>query len=129
MMPEYPGGMKECFRFLAKNLRYPVKAVENRTEGKVVVRFVVEKDGSLSGVHVLNGADSYLDAEALRVVRSMPKWNPGRVDGKPVRTRFVLPIVFKLQEQEGKAKVDTQSAKTETRPSRGLSITCKTRTP
>ena len=106
MMPEYPGGMKECFRFLAKNLRYPVKAIENRTEGKVVVRFVVEKDGSLSGVHVLNGADSYLDAEALRVVRSMPKWNPGQLDGKPVRTRFVLPVVFKLQEQERKTKTD-----------------------
>ena len=99
MAPEYPGGMKECFRFLAMNLRYPVKAIENHIEGNVAVRFVVEKDGSLSGMHVLQGADPYLDAEALRVIGSMPKWNPGRVDGKPVRTRFVLPIVFKLQEK------------------------------
>ena len=106
MVPEYPGGMKECFRFLAMNLRYPVKAIENHIEGNVAVRFVVEKDGSLSGMHVLQGADPYLDAEALRVIGSMPKWNPGRVDGKPVRTRFVLPIVFKLQEQEEKADVD-----------------------
>lgn len=84
MVPEYPGGMKECFRFLAMNLRYPVKAIENHIEGNVAVRFVVEKDGSLSGMHVLQGADPYLDAEALRVIGSMPKWNPGRVDGKPV---------------------------------------------
>ena len=121
MVPEYPGGMKECFRFLAMNLRYPVKAIENHIEGNVAVRFVVEKDGSLSGMHVLQGADPYLDAEALRVIGSMPKWNPGRVDGKPVRTRFVLPIVFKLQEQEGKAKVDTQSAKTDGKPAESAS--------
>ena len=121
MAPEYPGGMKECFRFLAMNLRYPVKAIENHIEGNVAVRFVVEKDGSLSGMHVLQGADPYLDAEALRVIGSMPKWNPGRVDGKPVRTRFVLPIVFKLQEQEGKAKVDTQSAKTDGKPAESAS--------
>ena len=120
MVPEYPGGMKECFRFLAMNLRYPVKAIENHIEGNVAVRFVVEKDGSLSGMHVLQGADPYLDAEALRVIGSMPKWNPGRVDGKPVRTRFVLPIVFKLQEQEEKADVD-KVAGTDEKPAESAS--------
>ena len=108
MMPEFPGGMRECMRFLAMNLRYPVKASGSHTEGRVIVRFVVEKDGSLSDAHVLRGVDADLDAEALRVVRSMPKWNPGQLDGKPVRTRFTLPIMFKLQEKESEGRSMTE---------------------
>ena len=104
VMPEYPGGMKECLRFLAKNLKYPSEARNAKAEGGVFVQFIVEKSGSLSNVHVANGVNPYLDAEAVRVVCAMPKWTPGKVDGKPVRTSVTLPVRFVLQGEVADAK-------------------------
>jgi protein TonB len=93
----FPGGDQACYEWLAKHIKYPAIAQENGTQGRVTVRFVVERDGSVSNAEVVRGVDPYLDKEALRVVNSMPKWNPGKQRGKAVRTRFTLPVTFRLQ--------------------------------
>ena len=95
--PEFPGGDKALTAFLLKNTVYPESAVDNGIQGRVMVNFVVERDGSVSGVEILKGGDPALDKEALRVVKLMPKWKPGRQQGKAVRTRFRVPVVFRLQ--------------------------------
>ena len=92
--PRFKGDLQ---RWLQKNLRYPMMAVENHIEGKVYVSFIVEKDGSISSVEVLRSADPVLEAEAVRVVKAMPQWEPGRQRNKAVRVKFTLPIVFRLQ--------------------------------
>ncbi|HRH38254.1 MAG TPA: energy transducer TonB [Flavobacteriales bacterium] len=92
----YPGGQEAMMEFLRKNTHYPQEAREARIEGKVYVQFIVEKDGSLSDVHSLRTSTGSLTAEAIRVVRSMPRWTPGMQRGKPVRSRFKLPINFTL---------------------------------
>ena len=96
-MPEFPGGMAECLKFLGKNIKYPTIAQENGTQGRVIIQFVVERDGSISDVHVARGVDPYLDKEAVRVVKSMPKWLPGKQNGKAVRVKFTVPVMFRLQ--------------------------------
>ncbi len=96
-MPEFPGGMGECMKYLAKNIKYPTISQENGVQGRVIVQFVVNKDGSIVDAEVVRSVDSYLDKEALRVVSGMPKWTPGKQLGKPVRVRYTLPVVFKLQ--------------------------------
>ena len=95
-LPEYPGGMEELFAFLAKNIKYPVPAQDAGQQGRVIIRFVVEKDGSLTDLEVLRGVSPLLDAEAVRVVKSMPKWTPGKQKGQNVRVQFVLPVTFRL---------------------------------
>lgn len=96
-MPEYPGGMEAMASFLSENIVYPEKAQEKEISGRVMVQFVIEKDGSVTEVKVMRSVDPLLDAEATRVVKAMPKWKPGTVSGKPVRVRYMLPIVFKMK--------------------------------
>lgn len=95
--PEFPGGMTALMKFLGDNIKYPVIAQENGIQGRVVCNFVVERDGSITDVQVVRGQDPSLDKEAIRVIQSMPKWKPGQQRGKPVRVRFTLPVVFRLQ--------------------------------
>ena len=95
--PEFPGGDAALLQWLSKNMKYPAIAQENGTQGRVTVQFVVERDGSVGHVEVLRGVDPYLDKEAVRVVSMMPKWKPGEQRGKPVRTRFRVPVTFRLE--------------------------------
>ena len=83
-------------QYLAENVKYPASARQKKITGRVIIQFVVEKDGSITEAKVMKSVAPELDAEALRIVNSMPKWNPGIKDGKPVRVRFKLPISFKL---------------------------------
>ena len=97
-MPEYPnGGMAGLMQFLSKNIKYPTIAQENGTQGRVTVQIVENKDGSIVDAKVLRGVDPYLDKEALRVINSMPKWKPGMQRGKPVRVKYTVPVMFRLQ--------------------------------
>ena len=97
-MPEFPnGGMAGLMQFLGKNIKYPTIAQENGTQGRVTVQFVVNKDGSIVDAKVLRGVDPYLDKEALRVIGTMPKWKPGMQRGKPVRVKYTVPVMFRLQ--------------------------------
>ena len=95
-MPEYPGGMPAMIEFLQTNINYPEDAVKQKVEGRVMVQFVVETDGSVSDVHVAKQVFPSLDAEAIRVVQAMPKWMPGREKGRVVRVKYNLPIVFRM---------------------------------
>ena len=105
-MPEFPGGMAECLKFLARNIKYPVAAQEAKIEGRVVVQFVVGKDGSISDIKVARGVNPDLDAEAIRVIAKMPNWTPGKQRGKAVAVKYSLPIIFRLQQPESAAKSD-----------------------
>ena len=95
--PQYPGGMGALNQWLGSNIKYTVMAAENGIEGRVVVQFVVERDGSVSGVHVVRGVDPSLDKEATRVVSAMPKWIPGKQNGSAVRVKYTVPVTFRLQ--------------------------------
>ena len=95
-MPSYPGGRAAMMAFLSSNMNYPATAKENNVQGRVIIGFVVEKDGSISDAKVLRSVDPALDQEALRLVYSMPKWKPGTMDGKPVRVRYSVPFTFRL---------------------------------
>lgn len=96
-MPSYPGGNGALQKWLASNITYPAAAAENGVEGRVIVAFVVETDGSVSDVRIARGVDPSLDREALSVVKRMPKWIPGMQNGSPVRVKFNVPVTFKLQ--------------------------------
>ena len=96
-MPTFPGGEKKMLEYVAKNVKYPQLAKEVGTQGRVFVSFVVKKDGSITNVTILRGIGSGCDEEAIRVVKSMPKWNPGLQCGRAVRVSCNLPINFKLQ--------------------------------
>lgn len=96
-MPEFPGGVAECLKFLAKNIKYPTIAQENGVQGRVIVQFVVNQDGSIVDPLVVRSVDPYLDKEALRVIKMMPKWKPGKQRGKAVRVKYTVPVTFKLQ--------------------------------
>ena len=97
-MPEFPnGGMAGLMQYLSKNIKYPTIAQENGTQGRVTVQFVVNKDGSIVDAKVLRGVDPYLDKEAVRVIMGMPKWKPGMQRGKPVRVKYTVPVMFRLQ--------------------------------
>lgn len=96
-MPTYEGDDAALMKYLGENLKYPEEAKERGQQGRVVVGFIVEKDGSLTDVKVLRSVDRALDAEALRVVKGMPKWIPGRQNGQCVRVRYLLPIYICLQ--------------------------------
>lgn len=95
--PTFPGGDLELMRFLSKNIKYPTIPQEMNIQGKVVIQFVVGKDGSIEDVQIAKGVDKYLDAEAVRVIKSMPKWIPGKQSGKAVRVKYFVPVAFKLQ--------------------------------
>ncbi len=95
-LPQFPGGAVEFVKWLTRNLRYPVAAERQKIEGRVVVQFVVERDGSISGLKVVESVHDYLDREALRVMRLMPEWMPGLQNDEPCRTMVCIPIVFKL---------------------------------
>ena len=96
-MPEFPGGVVALRTYLAQAVKYPVIAQENGIQGKVYVNFVVNKDGSVSNAKIARGVDPSLDAEALRVVSTLPKWKPGKQRGAPVRVSYTVPINFQLQ--------------------------------
>ena len=94
--PEFPGGMSALMKFLSDNIKYPVIAQENGIQGRVITTFVVERDGSITDINVVRGQDPSLDKEAVRVIKTMPRWKPGQQRGKPVRVRFTLPVQFRL---------------------------------
>ena len=91
---EFPGGQSEMLKYIQDNRQYPDEAKENDVHGKVLVRFIVERDGTLSDVKVMRGIGSGCDEEAVRVITSMPKWKPGEQGGKTVRTSLTLPVTF-----------------------------------
>lgn len=96
-MPKFPGGDAELMRFISNNIKYPPIAAENGIEGRVVIRFVVGKDGHVSDINVLRPLDPSCDKEAIRVVKMMPKWIPGMQNGRNVAVYYTLPVLFKLQ--------------------------------
>mgnify|MGYP003308437448 CR=1 FL=1 len=98
MQPEFPGGMEALMDYLKANIRYPQEAKERGIQGRVIVQFIVEEDGTLTGEQVLKPVDPQLDAEAIRIARSMPKWKPGETRGKPTRMRFTFPVSFRLKD-------------------------------
>ena len=109
-MPEFPGGMGEAMKFLAKNIKYPASAQQAKIEGRVIVQFVVDKDGSISDVKIARGVSPDLDAEAMRVVSLMPKWNPGKQRGKAVSVKYTMPIMFRLQTPQPEKKEEEKPA-------------------
>ncbi|QRX64395.1 TonB family protein [Dysgonomonadaceae bacterium zrk40] len=109
--PEFPGGMGALMKFISDTIRYPVEAQQKGIQGRVICNFVVMKDGSISDLQVVRGVDPLLDAEALRVLKLMPDWKPGKQRGQAVNVRFTLPVVFRLSGNESKVIVDDLSVK------------------
>lgn len=101
-MPTFPGGQSALFQWLSHNIRYPVVAEEQGIQGRVITQFVVMPDGIIDSIKVLEPVDPSLDNEAIRVIRAMPKWNPGMKNGKPVMTHYIMPVSFRLS--NGKQK-------------------------
>ena len=97
VMPEFPGGEQAMMKFVADNVQYPQEARDKEISGRVLVSFVIEKDGSIADVKVVKGIGGGCDEEAVRVVKAMPKWKPGKDKGKPVRVSYTMPFTFKLQ--------------------------------
>ena len=97
VMPQFPGGQTAMLKYIMENIKYPKQIMEEGIQGRVTVRFIVEKDGSISDVKPILSVHPLLNKEAVRVVKSMPKWSPGKHNGKPVRVRFNLPVMFKLK--------------------------------
>ena len=97
VMPEFPGGEQAMMKFVSENVQYPEKAKEKEISGRVLVGFIVEKDGSVNEVKIVRGIGGGCDEEAVRVVKAMPKWKPGKEKGKPVRVSYMMPFTFKLQ--------------------------------
>lgn len=96
-MPEFPGGTAALMKYLGTNIKYPTISQEMGSKGRVIVQFVVDKDGTITNPEVVRGVDAYLDKEAIRVISSMPKWKPGVQNGKKVRVKYTVPVVFRLQ--------------------------------
>jgi protein TonB len=99
-MPEFPGGMAAMQNYLATNVQYPLEAQEKGIQGRVICQFIINTDGTVSDVKVMRNVDKLLEAEAIRVIENMPKWNPGIKDNKIVRVKYTLPITFRLQTGE-----------------------------
>lgn len=104
IMPSFPGGQAALLSWLSSNVKYPVAAEENGIQGRVVCTFVVERDGSITDVQVVRGVDPWLDKEAVRVLLTMPKWNPGIQNGAPVRVKYTCPVTFRLQGDDNSSK-------------------------
>ena len=96
VMPQFPGGQIAMLKYFMENIKYPEQAMKKGIQGRVAVSFIVEKDGSISDVKPILSVHPLLNKEAVRVVKSMPKWTPGKQNGKPVRVRFNVPVMFKL---------------------------------
>lgn len=96
-MPQFPGGSSGLFQYLSESIIYPEEAKIKGIEGRVILTFVVETDGSISNVNIVKSVDSALDAEAIRVVATMPRWIPGRIDGVTIRVKYTVPVTFKLE--------------------------------
>ncbi len=96
-MPSFPGGDMAMMKFMSENIKYPVIAQENGIQGRVICQFVVNKDGSIVDVEVVRSVDPSLDKEAIRMIKSMPNWSPGKQRGKSVRVKYTLPVNFRLQ--------------------------------
>ena len=96
-MPEFPGGMSALIDFLSSNIKYPEDAIKQNIGGRVIVMFVVETDGSITNVRVARTVFPSLDSEAIRVVKSMPKWKPGKEKGRVVRVNYTLPVIFSIK--------------------------------
>ena len=96
-MPQFPGGQGVLMKYLAANIKYPTSAVKAKKQGRVIVTFIVQKDGSITHAKIAKSIDPELDAEALRIVKGMPKWTPGTQNGKPVSVRYMVPVKFSLQ--------------------------------
>ena len=96
VMPQYPGGQIAMMKYIMENMKYPEQAMKKGIQGRVAVSFIVEKDGSISDVKPILSVHPLLNKEAVRVVESMPKWSPGKQNGKPVRVRFNIPVMFQL---------------------------------
>ena len=96
-MPQFPGGQGVMMKYLAANIKYPASAVKAKKQGRVIVAFVIQKDGSVTNARIVKSVDPELDAEALRIVKAMPNWTPGTQDGKPVNVNYTIPVVFSLQ--------------------------------
>lgn len=109
-MPEYPGGMSEFMKFIAQNIKYPADALQGKVEGRVIARFVVCKDGSISDIEIMRSVSPSLDAEAVRVLKLMPKWKPGRQRGKAVPVKFTVPVTFRLEKPKTDAASPSVSA-------------------
>lgn len=105
-MPKYPGGKEAMYKYLGENIKYPAEAKKDGTSGRVYVTFVVEVDGSVSNVTLLRGVREDLDNEAMRVIKKMPKWTPGKQKGKAVRVQYNLPIKFSLDKDKKEEKKD-----------------------
>ena len=101
-MPQYPGGIEAMMTFLRDNLKYPAELAEQNIQGRVIVQFVVDKEGNVTNPTVMRSVDPQLDAEALRVVKAMPKWTPGKVGGKAVNVKYTLPVTFALSAKNDK---------------------------
>ena len=101
-MPQFPGGEAAMMKYLSQNIQYPPSAAKNNVEGRVILQFVVEKDGQIGEVKIVRSVDPELDAEAVRVIKTMPNFIPGRQDGKPVAVWYTIPISFKLQSKPQK---------------------------
>lgn len=99
-LPEFPGGIQAMMKFLSTNIKYPVEAQKKGISGRVIVQFVIMEDGTLDQAKVIRGVDPLLDEEALRVVKSMPKWKPGMDRGEAVKVRFTAPIMFNLSRKD-----------------------------
>lgn len=93
--PSFPGGQAALMSYLSKSVKYPQEALKDNVQGRVIVGFIVEKDGSVSNAKIIRSVDSALDKEAIRIVMSMPKWTPGRQNGRNVRTKYNVPVNFK----------------------------------
>ena len=96
VMPEFPGGTEALLSFIKGNLKYPQKAIDEQTEGRVIVQFVIDKTGKVSSPEVIRGVTSELDQTALDIVSALPDWKPGEQDGQKVNVKYTLPVVFKL---------------------------------
>ena len=96
-MPAFPGGDEALFKYLNDNIKYPVIAQESGIQGRVICQFVVNRDGSIVDIEVVRSVDKSLDAEAIRVIKNMPRWTPGKQRGKTVRVKYTLPVNFRLQ--------------------------------
>ena len=99
-LPQFPGGQGVLLKYLAANIKYPASAVKAKKQGRVIVTFVIQKDGSVTKARIAKSVDPELDAEALRIVKAMPNWTPGTQDGKPVNVRYTIPVVFSLYKED-----------------------------
>ena len=106
-MPEFVGGLAACMKYLGANISYPEEAIKNGIQGRVIVQFIVEKDGSITDPKVAKGVDPLLDKEALRVVSTMPNWKPGKQRGEAVRVKYTLPVSFKMDSPSDNKEADT----------------------